>query len=545
MDLSSPETRQRPDSNRENSKRRRRRKKKTPIVGTSAGGLTRNDVAVPSSRESACPTSGASSACNQIIRFPSTAPEAESSSSKSPAPESSTASSVASIRDADGDGGANKQATHPEERGDTPDSVTKSTTTLLDNKVAQLTQELAAKSELLASHQALLTQVQQTITCQICLELMHKPYALSPCGHLACHECLVQWFKAPLPDGRPARSILSRKKTCPHCRAIVRERPIEVWGVKSIVQAVAKSSLVPGNTSAAASSPENQNAVADPWGGIFPKIRHGNETRYHLFRGRGDDGGDADRAPDLERVGMLDMEDGGIYRCLDCMHEIWNGACTSCGREYPGHRNDEDDGEDLEWMDDEPGAEEVNIADDPGWIGLEGGYGDDAGDDDDDGPMFAPWPFFHDPYSLMMGTVFHDEDEDYIEDEEEAYGSGVYGFEEDYDEDEEDGYESDFIDDRPMMPYEGEGRIYEISDSDGEHGPSPDRQESPTPEAEDNNEAPRRSMRIRRQTAVVYSDDEDDEEESDVTPVAWNRSPAHSSRGRIIYSDESGAETDD
>lgn len=30
---------------------------------------------------------------------------------------------------------------------------------------------------------------------------MHKPYLLTPCGHLACHNCLVRWFTEPRDGG--------------------------------------------------------------------------------------------------------------------------------------------------------------------------------------------------------------------------------------------------------------------------------------------------------------------------------------------------------
>ncbi|KAF9523782.1 hypothetical protein CPB83DRAFT_653196 [Crepidotus variabilis] len=43
--------------------------------------------------------------------------------------------------------------------------------------------------------------------------------------------------------------------------------------------------------------------------------------------------------------GWHDAEDGGIYRCWDCMHEIWDGHCAGCGRRYdlpPNHRRDLD-----------------------------------------------------------------------------------------------------------------------------------------------------------------------------------------------------------
>lgn len=47
-------------------------------------------------------------------------------------------------------------------------------------------------------------------------------------------------------------------------------------------------------------------------------------------------------------MGMYDAEDGGIYRCLDCMHEIWGGECTSCHRVYAGHARFDQDNDDYD-----------------------------------------------------------------------------------------------------------------------------------------------------------------------------------------------------
>jgi hypothetical protein len=41
-------------------------------------------------------------------------------------------------------------------------------------------------------------------------------------------------------------------------------------------------------------------------------------------------------------LGMYDAEDQ-VYRCLDCMHEIWGGSCSQCGRHYSGHDDDASD----------------------------------------------------------------------------------------------------------------------------------------------------------------------------------------------------------
>lgn len=235
---------------------------------------------------------------------------------------------------------------------------------------------------------------------------MHRPFALAPCGHIACHSCLTSWFKndtdavaaapvvpivpaqqaapnaaangqhpnpnangngnangnvhvppavpAPPPRVPPARAALRKKKTCPHCRAVVHDRPIEVWSLKEMVLSVAKSGLadpesVPlelrPSTSTAPTAVHAPGVSDDPWHGIFAPIG----KAHAVFDPYDDDYDDYDDMPldwlefapglgDAGRMGIRDDEDGGVYRCVGCMHEIWDGECTHCGRLYPGHR---------------------------------------------------------------------------------------------------------------------------------------------------------------------------------------------------------------
>lgn len=234
------------------------------------------------------------------------------------------------------------------------------------------------------------------------MDLLHKPYALAPCGHITCYGCLVRWF-AVTPDGpnqnqnqdpvaaaaappdadqeNPEQEVtrllnslrrnqhVYKRKTCPLCRAVVSARPVEVYGVKGMVAALVRSALVdlPAPVPVAGPSTDNNAdnananpANADPWKNIFSAERrthgHGQDDLYGLL------GGLEGRIPpqeqeelDREEVGWWDEEDGGIYRCLDCMHEIWGGICSRCGREYPGHRDDDDGDDDEDEGDDEDG----------------------------------------------------------------------------------------------------------------------------------------------------------------------------------------------
>ncbi|KAM5536824.1 hypothetical protein V8D89_009542 [Ganoderma adspersum] len=195
-------------------------------------------------------------------------------------------------------------------------------------QLADLQKEVADKTSLVSEHENLVSSLQQSLSCQICLDLMHRPYALAPCGHSACYQCLVNWFKAPPPDVPPDEvvSVLHRKKTCPHCRAIVRDRPIEIWSLKEMVATLVKSGLATGFYNTAPDAPEG-GANADPWAGIF---RVGGQ-HHPVFLEAPPPG-----VPMHELMGLHDEEDA-VFRCVDCNHEIWDGVCSHCEREYPGH----------------------------------------------------------------------------------------------------------------------------------------------------------------------------------------------------------------
>jgi len=252
---------------------------------------------------------------------------------------------------------------------------------------------------------------------------MHKPYALAPCGHTTCYDCLVRWFTAlqnpqqhanaadPNQDSvehilnsAPARNgaFLRRRKNCPVCRAVVVDRPIEMWGIKSMVAALVRSKLVdlpvpaiegdpPPPVAAAEGNAANinrDNDNNDPWRNVFRRVGARNHFGFAFDGGPGNpygppqglggagannnnNGVEADR----QQLGWFDMEDGGIYRCTDCYHEIWDGVCTACNRRYPGHRLDDDDGDDIEFDDDEDDDDDEDH-DDDGYDGhFRGGFG--------------------------------------------------------------------------------------------------------------------------------------------------------------------------
>ncbi|KAL1696681.1 hypothetical protein GGG16DRAFT_43149 [Schizophyllum commune] len=116
----------------------------------------------------------------------------------------------------------------------------------------------------------LVSTIEAAMQCQICMDLMVKPFALSPCGHVLCLECLQNWFRsAPTQeetdlDPEDPDFVLCRQKSCPCCRAVVTRKPVPIFIVKNVAQALARAKDHATPPPAAAETPEE-----DPWRGIF------------------------------------------------------------------------------------------------------------------------------------------------------------------------------------------------------------------------------------------------------------------------------------
>ncbi|KAI0664145.1 hypothetical protein C8Q70DRAFT_220023 [Cubamyces menziesii] len=385
-------------------------------------------------------------------------------------------------------------------------------------EITALKDQVSAKATLVSQHEDLLSTFQQSLSCQICLDLMHRPFALAPCGHSACYQCLLNWFKAAPPDV-PANELLPvwlRKKTCPHCRAVVKERPIEIWTIKEMVASLVKSglavSLLPAPEQAV------DPAAADPWSGIF---RPSANQLHGVFP-------DGQPPALLQQVmGLRDDEDGGIYRCIDCHHEIWDGACSECGRVYPGHNPE---GPHADELDDPDHLDHWDLRGGPIW--------DDEDDEDDEdyleeyGAGWAGLDMLRQLFFPPAPHYRHDEDGDSVSD-----GGGSHHSEdgsariEEVDREEggeggsEDGYESSFIDDGD----DGAGRrrlarrrapsvdldrdeVIELSDDESEYRP-----EAPQSEADDvqyvGQGRRRAALAGRARGPIVITSDEDEDDD--------------------------------
>ncbi|KAJ7493200.1 hypothetical protein B0H11DRAFT_1718311 [Mycena galericulata] len=130
---------------------------------------------------------------------------------------------------------------------------------------------LAVVSAKSRKKEELLQTIEVSLQCQICIELVSKPYAVVPCGHIFCLSCLQQWFRSAPPNDSDSdldpeaqeEYILTRDKSCPCCRATVLRRPIPIFVVKSVVTAL-RAATAPSTT-----TPLGEESDGDPWKGLF------------------------------------------------------------------------------------------------------------------------------------------------------------------------------------------------------------------------------------------------------------------------------------
>jgi len=76
-----------------------------------------------------------------------------------------------------------------------------------------------ATGGLLQIYENTVEELRDLITCKICVSLMYEPYMIA-CGHTFCYSCLAQWF-----------CTHKANKTCPDCRASVKQQPAPAYVV--------------------------------------------------------------------------------------------------------------------------------------------------------------------------------------------------------------------------------------------------------------------------------------------------------------------------
>ncbi|KAL9935345.1 hypothetical protein V8E36_005693 [Tilletia maclaganii] len=212
-----------------------------------------NAEAGPSSSSSpvASSSSGASPAAAPPLSRRSDQPSAPASgdqettsSSASPAGSESFASAVAAaVLAAPAVVPPASESTHPREEDEDPSRET------LLAKIAILERRLAASEKSAEAQTRILDGLHDRCSCDVCFDLMTRPCTLAPCGHIACRECLVAYWKQPSPDEPPLpeglpehrranvvrHRTLVRVKRCPVCRSECAKPPAEAWLMKQIV----------------------------------------------------------------------------------------------------------------------------------------------------------------------------------------------------------------------------------------------------------------------------------------------------------------------
>ncbi|KAL1412431.1 E3 ubiquitin ligase [Vanrija albida] len=216
-----------------------------------------------------------------------------------------------------------------------------------DKAIEDTARELAAQKDELETKTTLLSDrdrhadaLLQSLSCTVCFETLNDPHVLT-CGHAACKHCLLQWFRSPnayrsaeIEDVQPDSKLTFRTKLCHLCRAPVFTRPVRMFVLQSVLEAVGLvDSSVPTN------SPDHTTADRNPWKNIFP--------------------------PDPVSYTIPD-EDDSVDRCPQCGHEIADGECSQCEEQfsvdgsvsdYDGDSFDEMlDGSDTEVSDEEGDA---------------------------------------------------------------------------------------------------------------------------------------------------------------------------------------------
>ncbi|KAK0549993.1 E3 ubiquitin ligase [Tilletia horrida] len=112
-----------------------------------------------------------------------------------------------------------------------------------------LERRLQAAERASTLHTRALNGLYERCNCDVCFELLTRPCIIAPCGHMACRECLVAYWKQPATDEVPIapgltealraeqqrRRTLRRAKRCPVCRTESTRPPAEAWLMKQIV----------------------------------------------------------------------------------------------------------------------------------------------------------------------------------------------------------------------------------------------------------------------------------------------------------------------
>ncbi|KAF2725594.1 hypothetical protein K431DRAFT_280953 [Polychaeton citri CBS 116435] len=176
----------------------------------------------------------------------------------------------------------------------------------------QLQHPSSHESKSLSTFTSSLATMRALITCKICDRLLYEPYVLA-CGHTYCYSCLSEWLS------QPAQGRTGTKRSCPDCRAEVKQQPAPNFVVREMTSTFfSRQELL--SLEGSDETKEQHEQWAREEGEIIAKDRE----KGMLFKGI------FSRRRRLPRLPIVDPEDG-VERCPDCHWELEDGFCNHCG----------------------------------------------------------------------------------------------------------------------------------------------------------------------------------------------------------------------
>jgi hypothetical protein len=173
----------------------------------------------------------------------------------------------------------------------------------LPHAVTGAEQQTCRHEQLLKRLEPDIDSMRQLITCKICQRFLSEPYGLA-CGHTYCYVCLDAWL------------VAQRKRTCPDCRATIKQQPIPSYLIREMTRVfVNRAELLPDGETVEEHEEYIQEAatqVATDKGGrgLFSGMfKHGERAQWMPIHDPGDE----------------------VDRCPNCHWELEEGVCGSCG----------------------------------------------------------------------------------------------------------------------------------------------------------------------------------------------------------------------
>ncbi|WVQ86253.1 hypothetical protein IAT38_008421 [Cryptococcus sp. DSM 104549] len=313
-----------------------------------------------------------------------------------------------------------------------------------------------AQETVIHGHENTRRDLKEALSCGVCFEIYNDPHILS-CGHLACRDCLSQWFRTPgayvtepLDPITPTTDLSHRTKTCHLCRAVVLRRPARAFFLRHILEPLGLHTSGGDVSMTPSPSKDAPGTASDPWRLLFPV----EPSTYKLWD-----------------------ENDAVHRCPTCTEEIEDGRCYHCQYEF----SEEENSGDEEGLFDDEGEDESG--DEEG--SEDAGEGAGPGQDPylaqnvlaDAMPHVFPGPYppgLHAVMDRLIAGIANNvdgDDDDYSDDDRESssrFGSDASDLDRS-----EDDYGGSFIDDGPNGDRSDYGSDDEYGDEhdSGDEGP--------------------------------------------------------------------------